>query len=112
MFSISTAAMQILGWSAFLLIPISWVLPLIEIFILPELSLRIVFWEAFRVLISTSLMIYNWFFSYTGGVVIDKSTNGNNSPSGRNSLTEHLKPLLLTFSRIVNPETFRSELTE
>ena len=41
---------------------------------------------------------------------MDKFTNGSNSPSGRNSRTEHLKPLLSTFSRIVKPGTFLSEL--
>ena len=110
-FSISTAAIQILALSPFLLIPISWLLPFNEISNLPELSLRIFLLKAFKPLFSTSLMIYVWFFSYWGGVVMVKFTNGRISPSGRNSLTVHLKPLLSTFSSIVKPGTFRSELT-
>ena len=54
-FLISTAAIEILALSSFLLIPISWRVPFNEICSLPELSLVVL--KAFKPLFSTSLMI-------------------------------------------------------
>src|SRR4029079_2420568 len=110
-FSMSTAAIQMLALSSFLLIPISCKLPFNGITNLPELSLRTILLRLLNPLFSTSLITYSWFFSYRAGVVMDKFTNGRISPLGRNSRTAHLKPLLSTFSNIVKPGTFLSELT-
>src|SRR6476620_7469180 len=60
-FLMSTAAMQILALSSFLLIPISWLAPFNEICNLPELSLVRI--KRLTPLFAASLMIYVWFFS-------------------------------------------------